>query len=74
MIDYERCCRLLVHLSRNGADVSTFAPNIEQMHVIDHTKGEPSGEKRCAMQKFVLLSFNLSSCFKLFALYLDVIH
>lgn len=30
----------LVHLSRAGADVSMFAPNIEQMHSIDHTKGE----------------------------------
>ncbi|XP_064631402.1 glutamine amidotransferase-like class 1 domain-containing protein 3, mitochondrial [Lineus longissimus] len=37
----------LVHLSRGGATVSMFAPNTDQMHVIDHTKGAPSeGEKR----------------------------
>ncbi|KAL7553212.1 hypothetical protein ACHAWF_016469 [Thalassiosira exigua] len=36
----------LVHLSRAGAEVSMFAPDKEQMHVIDHTKGEPSDEKR----------------------------
>ncbi|XP_008143884.2 glutamine amidotransferase-like class 1 domain-containing protein 3, mitochondrial isoform X2 [Eptesicus fuscus] len=32
----------LVHLSRGGAEVQIFAPNIPQMHVIDHTKGQPS--------------------------------
>merc|ERR1712168_735138 len=36
----------LVHLSRNGAVSSMFAPNINQMHVIDHTKGEPMNETR----------------------------
>ena len=30
----------LIHLSRAGVEVSVFAPNIEQMHVIDHTTGE----------------------------------
>ncbi|XP_036099553.1 glutamine amidotransferase-like class 1 domain-containing protein 3A, mitochondrial [Molossus molossus] len=33
---------VLVHLSRGGAEVQIFAPNIPQMHVIDHTKGQPS--------------------------------
>ncbi|XP_069388774.1 glutamine amidotransferase-like class 1 domain-containing protein 3, mitochondrial [Paralichthys olivaceus] len=37
---------VLVHLSRGGATVNMFAPNIEQMHVVDHLKGEPSQEKR----------------------------
>ncbi|XP_066477121.1 glutamine amidotransferase-like class 1 domain-containing protein 3, mitochondrial [Tiliqua scincoides] len=37
---------VLVHLSRAGAEVKIFAPNIEQMHVIDHLKGNPSDEKR----------------------------
>jgi len=37
---------VLVHLSRGGAEVSMFAPDVAQMHVIDHTKGEPSGETR----------------------------
>ncbi|XP_041858374.1 glutamine amidotransferase-like class 1 domain-containing protein 3A, mitochondrial [Melanotaenia boesemani] len=37
---------VLVHLSRGGANVHMFAPNIDQMHVVDHLKGEPSQEKR----------------------------
>ncbi|XP_068602186.1 glutamine amidotransferase-like class 1 domain-containing protein 3, mitochondrial isoform X1 [Brachionichthys hirsutus] len=37
---------VLVHLSRGGASVNMFAPNVEQMHVVDHLKGEPSEEKR----------------------------
>merc|ERR1712050_110197 len=37
----------LVHLSRGGADVSMFAPDIPQMHVIDHSKGQPAeGQSR----------------------------
>lgn len=31
-----------MHLSRGGAEVHIFAPDVPQMHVIDHTKGEPS--------------------------------
>lgn len=37
---------VLVHLSRKEADISIFAPDIQQMHVIDHTKGEPTNESR----------------------------
>ncbi|KAG8513714.1 Periodic tryptophan protein 2, partial [Galemys pyrenaicus] len=37
---------VLVHLSRAGADVQIFAPDIPQMHVVDHTKGQPSEETR----------------------------
>uniref|UniRef100_A0ABI7YUY3 ES1 protein homolog, mitochondrial n=1 Tax=Felis catus TaxID=9685 RepID=A0ABI7YUY3_FELCA len=33
---------VLVHLSRGGAEVQIFAPDVPQMHVIDHTKGQPS--------------------------------
>ncbi|XP_059020867.1 glutamine amidotransferase-like class 1 domain-containing protein 3, mitochondrial isoform X1 [Mustela lutreola] len=33
---------VLVHLSRGGAKVQIFAPDIPQMHVVDHTKGQPS--------------------------------
>ncbi len=49
--------RCLVHLSRGGAKVSMFAPNVDQMHVIDHTKGAPlEGEKRFAKcQVFTVL-------------------
>lgn len=32
----------LVHLSRAKADISVYAPDISQMHVINHVKGEPS--------------------------------
>ncbi|KAL0985522.1 hypothetical protein UPYG_G00157970 [Umbra pygmaea] len=32
---------ILVHLSRGGAEVKMYAPNITQMHVIDHGKGAP---------------------------------
>nr|XP_033797352.1 glutamine amidotransferase-like class 1 domain-containing protein 3A, mitochondrial isoform X2 [Geotrypetes seraphini] len=31
---------ILVHLSRKGADVQIYAPDIPQMHVIDHSKGQ----------------------------------
>lgn len=37
---------ILVHLSRGGASVKMFAPNIDQMHVVDHLKGSPTEEKR----------------------------
>ncbi|KAL8598333.1 Glutamine amidotransferase-like class 1 domain-containing protein 3, mitochondrial [Nucella lapillus] len=36
----------LVHLSRNKADVDIFAPDIEQMHVVNHIKGEPMEPNR----------------------------
>mmetsp|Transcript_29530 Transcript_29530/g.82521 ORF Transcript_29530/g.82521 Transcript_29530/m.82521 type:complete len:247 (-) Transcript_29530:1736-2476(-) len=32
---------LQTHLSRAGADVHFFAPSGDQMHVVDHQKGEP---------------------------------
>ncbi|XP_072254606.1 glutamine amidotransferase-like class 1 domain-containing protein 3, mitochondrial [Pyxicephalus adspersus] len=37
---------ILVHLSREGAEVKMFAPDIPQMHVIDHSKGQPSQDSR----------------------------
>ncbi|XP_071947921.1 ES1 protein homolog, mitochondrial-like [Antedon mediterranea] len=37
---------VLVHLSRSDANVAMFAPDKQQMHVIDHTKGEPTKETR----------------------------
>lgn len=36
----------LLALSRGGADVKSYAPNIPQMHVMDHLKGQPTDEKR----------------------------
>ncbi|XP_028938331.1 glutamine amidotransferase-like class 1 domain-containing protein 3A, mitochondrial [Ornithorhynchus anatinus] len=37
---------VLVHLSRGGAEVKIFAPDVEQMHVVDHLRGSPTDEKR----------------------------
>ncbi len=36
----------LLSLDRQGLDALCFAPDGEQMHVIDHTCGEPMNEKR----------------------------
>ncbi|PAA65578.1 hypothetical protein BOX15_Mlig016218g1 [Macrostomum lignano] len=36
----------LVHLSREGSAVSMFAPDIDQMHVINHLNGDVMSEKR----------------------------
>ncbi|XP_062861966.1 glutamine amidotransferase-like class 1 domain-containing protein 3, mitochondrial [Trichomycterus rosablanca] len=33
---------ILVHLSRGEADVQMYAPDVAQMHVIDHGKGQPA--------------------------------
>lgn len=35
-------CSILVHLSRGGAEVQMYAPDVPQMHVIDHSKGQPA--------------------------------
>ncbi|XP_041067292.1 glutamine amidotransferase-like class 1 domain-containing protein 3A, mitochondrial [Carcharodon carcharias] len=40
---------ILLHLSRGGAEVQVYAPDISQMHVVDHVKGEPTGESRNVM-------------------------
>ncbi|XP_068448628.1 glutamine amidotransferase-like class 1 domain-containing protein 3, mitochondrial [Clinocottus analis] len=42
---------VLVHLSRAGAKVQMFAPNAEQMHVVNHCEGKPSEEKRNILQE-----------------------
>jgi len=36
----------LVHLSASGADVSMYAPDKDQMHVVNHMSGEEMNEKR----------------------------
>jgi enhancing lycopene biosynthesis protein 2 len=36
----------LLALDRAGAEVVCTAPNTEQMHVVDHVTGEPTGETR----------------------------
>ncbi|KAM3836203.1 glutamine amidotransferase-like class 1 domain-containing protein 3, mitochondrial [Diretmus argenteus] len=42
---------LLVHLSRAGAKVQMFAPNADQMHVVNHCEGKPTEEKRNILQE-----------------------
>lgn len=39
----------LVHLSAAGCDVTCFAPNKDQAHVVDHTKGEEISTPRNVM-------------------------
>lgn len=36
----------LLYLDQNGANVQCFAPNIKQMHVINHLNGEETSEER----------------------------
>ena len=36
----------LLFLDRRGARVTAMAPDVPQMHVVDHRKGEPTGEQR----------------------------
>ncbi|XP_041653930.1 glutamine amidotransferase-like class 1 domain-containing protein 3A, mitochondrial [Cheilinus undulatus] len=42
---------ILVHLSRAGAKVQMFAPNADQMHVVNHCDGKPTEEKRNILQE-----------------------
>jgi enhancing lycopene biosynthesis protein 2 len=43
---HEAVCTLL-SLDRRGAKLVAMAPDVEQMHVVDHAKGEPAaGERR----------------------------
>ncbi|XP_005995297.1 ES1 protein, mitochondrial [Latimeria chalumnae] len=48
--DTHEAAYTLFHLSRNGAKFQMYAPNQQQMHVIDHTRNQPmSGENRNVM-------------------------
>ena len=47
---YETVLTLLA-LEEAGANVSVYAPDIEQHHVLDHTKGEPVEQKRNVLQE-----------------------
>uniref|UniRef100_A0A3Q2ZYY4 Si:ch211-153b23.5 n=1 Tax=Kryptolebias marmoratus TaxID=37003 RepID=A0A3Q2ZYY4_KRYMA len=42
---------VLVHLSRAGAKVQMFAPDADQMHVVNHCEGKPTEEKRNILQE-----------------------
>ena len=58
--------RCLVHLSREGASVEMFAPNINQLHVIDHTKGEEDKNPRNVLVESARIARgNISSLDKL---------
>lgn len=45
---HEAVC-ILLHLDRHGAEVTCAAPDIDQLHVIDHLRGEPTDERRNAL-------------------------
>ncbi|XP_066571451.1 glutamine amidotransferase-like class 1 domain-containing protein 3, mitochondrial isoform X2 [Amia ocellicauda] len=42
---------VLVHLSRVGAKVQMFAPDVPQMHVVNHVEGKPTEEQRNVLQE-----------------------
>uniref|UniRef100_UPI00398E5A68 glutamine amidotransferase-like class 1 domain-containing protein 3, mitochondrial n=1 Tax=Pristiophorus japonicus TaxID=55135 RepID=UPI00398E5A68 len=37
---------VMVHLSRAGAEVQLYAPNVNQMHVVNHLTSQPTEEVR----------------------------
>jgi enhancing lycopene biosynthesis protein 2 len=41
----------LLHIAKQGASYECFAPDIEQMHTINHLKGEESGDKRNVLEE-----------------------
>lgn len=47
----------LLYLDRAGAKVTPIAPDVEQMHVVDHTRGQPaSGERRNVLAEAARIS------------------
>ena len=55
--------RVIINLSRNGANISMFAPYMEQHHVIDHHSGVvDESQKRLACNLYAyycLMSINI---------------
>ncbi|KAG5840622.1 hypothetical protein ANANG_G00190690 [Anguilla anguilla] len=47
--DIHEAAFTMYHLSRNGAQFQIFAPNQQQMQVMDHMKQQPAGENRNMM-------------------------
>ncbi|WP_287796921.1 isoprenoid biosynthesis glyoxalase ElbB [Idiomarina sp.] len=41
----------LLHIAKQGASYECFAPDIEQMHTINHLKGKESGDKRNVLEE-----------------------
>uniref|UniRef100_A0A3P8TJA8 Si:ch211-153b23.5 n=1 Tax=Amphiprion percula TaxID=161767 RepID=A0A3P8TJA8_AMPPE len=52
--DIHEASAVLVHLSRAGAKVRMFAPNADQMYVVNHCQGTPTDEKRNILQESIL--------------------
>ena len=46
----------LVHLSRAGVNVQCFAPNVEQMHAVDHTSGSLHDKTRNVLEESARLA------------------
>lgn len=46
----------LLRLDQQDAQVQCFAPNIDQMHVINHATGEETGERRNVLQEAARLA------------------
>ncbi|XP_051997704.1 glutamine amidotransferase-like class 1 domain-containing protein 3, mitochondrial [Xyrauchen texanus] len=47
---------VLVHLSRQQASVKMFAPDVDQMHVVDHLKNSPTEERRNVLMESARLA------------------
>ncbi|XP_051896993.1 LOW QUALITY PROTEIN: ES1 protein, mitochondrial-like [Pristis pectinata] len=55
--DTHEAAYVIYHLNRNGAKYQIFAPNMQQMHVIDHTRNQPmSGDNRNVMTESARLT------------------
>lgn len=46
----------MIHLSRNNTIISFFAPNVEQMHVVNHYSGDIMPETRNVMVESARIS------------------
>ncbi|XP_048399986.1 glutamine amidotransferase-like class 1 domain-containing protein 3, mitochondrial [Stegostoma tigrinum] len=44
--ELHECSATMVHLSRAGAELQLYAPNVNQMHVVNHLTGQPTEEVR----------------------------
>lgn len=52
----------LVHLSRAGAQISMFAPDKDQMHAINHLKGEPHPQNRNVLEESARIARGKIDC------------
>ena len=49
--EIQEAVAVLWALDRRGVEVETFAPNIPQMHVVDHREGEPDDGERNVLEE-----------------------